>query len=633
MANQKNTTDMNSWADRRANLLLIPRIRLIMFWTHLRRCFGWRLSLTQPTSHETNIFDIASISSPALRSYLAWRRSQLLCSVPVLMLAAATGLSRVNRIDNRSDKGNFVLNLPNVANCVLLFAVIGAIGIPKGKLRMWTKWRMSSKIIRIGFMIAFILPIIPAIIPLRFTFKDDISAVLDIPNNITPNPDLISQAQQQNAKKIVAVGVNNFVSTLPVLISFPSSLIGGSLRIRGLLPDSTLSSWILSTTAPFLSIITLAAASLIIQFFGDATLMCGVLFKCFSPWLYVIRRGLYVKSATEEREKKADTNGKIILITNLVGLGLITTWVYTQDSLMSEKTFVYARFILEAWGRILSSTVVFSDILLRMTMSNWRIEKSICTYDLYESIEMDVRSKKSLEGDMTTNSRDAIDALAVLKQEGASSIEANTNPIENVSAEAEQVAAVDEDKNDSPESAEAEPPASDTTKSRTDDDFDGISPYNGPQEIITSEKCDAINGEGELLDRDEIRAHAAKLLLRAGQSEDESNLSHRKRRLVRVESYRQHSTSTLLLEIVDWKSRHDQLEKISAELVEEIKFQSDENEDLRQRLEKALEQKESLTTISGMQAQRDTPNRSTESPHSVKDTNETMLSLLQTRDS
>ena len=98
--------------------------------------------------------------------------------------------------------------------------------------------------------------------------------------------------------------------------------------------------------------------------------MLGVFFRCTAPWLYVVRRELYVKEASEERGKKVNFNQMIILITNLTGLGLIIYWMFTQDFLKSEEATNYAKFILEVWGRVFATTVVFTDMLLRMTLSN-----------------------------------------------------------------------------------------------------------------------------------------------------------------------------------------------------------------------------------------------------------------------
>jgi hypothetical protein len=441
----------------------------LIFWTHLRRCFGWRLLKTEPTPYELNMFDKAQVQDPTLRTYLAWRRSQMMFSVPVLLSSAFTGLSAALGYDEEGedkeyldDRGNFIYKLPNIANFILLVAVMGAIGFPKGRLRVWPKWRLSSKILRVGFIISFILPIIPALIPLEFISKSSSSSSSssseEIINDAFPGADVIEfisnsssnsneimndalsdadaindMAQQRTAMQTtVTVGIQNFISALPVLVSFPSSLLAGSLRIRGLLPDSTLSSWILVTTAPFLSIVMMAVSILIIQFGGDVALMIGVFLRCFYPWMYVFRRGLYVKAASEEREKKVDCNQHFMSVINLVSISLIVKWLFTQDLIKSGEAINYAKLLLEIWGRYLATTVVFTDVLLRMTVTNWRVEKSIRNLDAeYESIERGIRSKKKLREDDASNEMSAtVEGLS----QSIEDVEEGINKSDNISS-------------------------------------------------------------------------------------------------------------------------------------------------------------------------------------------------------
>jgi hypothetical protein len=57
-------------------------------WTHLLRCFMWRLDLVEPTSHKLKLLGEAKIQDPTLRSYVVWRQLQMLCSI--LQLSSST---------------------------------------------------------------------------------------------------------------------------------------------------------------------------------------------------------------------------------------------------------------------------------------------------------------------------------------------------------------------------------------------------------------------------------------------------------------------------------------------------------------------------------------------------------------
>ena len=390
-------------------------------WTHLQRCFMWRLIFVEPTSHELKLLGEADIHDPTLRSYVVWRRSQLLCAILPLTSSIITyfydHIRNPGNVINPDLKGsgNFVTNLPSIANIIILVAVVGAIGIPLGKFRVWSDWRLSSKIIRYGFIISFILPMIPAFVPLKFlanipppTDSEIDFSVLDPAQFNSEVFSLMESEVDETASQTLEwkrlqleIGLSNFIKFLPALISFPASLFGAALRIKGLLPKSSLSSWILTVAGPFLSLVILTAAMLIIQFSGSILLTLGVVLLSSGPWLNVFRRGLYVKAPDEETDKLIDCNQKISLVFKLAGWVLVFIWAitdYIQGDVWELLKFV--KLVLEAWGRVLGSTVVFTDALLRMTVTNWSVEKSLRTNDLddyYESIEQAIWKKIELE--------------------------------------------------------------------------------------------------------------------------------------------------------------------------------------------------------------------------------------------
>ena len=404
---------------------MITRIKssTAKLWTHLQRCFMWRLILVEPTSFELKHLGEAEIHDPTLRSYVVWRRSQLLCAILPLVSSIITYFydhirNPGNVINpNLNGWGNFVTNLSSIANIIILVAVVGAIGIPLGKFRVWSDWRLSSKIIRYGFIISFILPMIPAFVPLKFLAKDPPPPDSEIDFSVLDpaqfnsevfsliEPEVVETASQTLVwrRLQLEIGLSNFIKFLPALISFPASLSGAALRIKGLLPKSSLSSWILTVAGPFLSLVILTAAMLIIQFSGSFLLTFGVVFLSTGPWLNVFRRGLYVKAPDEETDKLIDCNQKISLVFKLAGWLLVICWAATISPKFDVRKFLkFVKLILEGWGRVLGSTVVFTDLLLRMTVTNWSVEKSLRTEsldDYYESIEKAIWKKIELEDD------------------------------------------------------------------------------------------------------------------------------------------------------------------------------------------------------------------------------------------
>ena len=60
----------------------------------------------------------------------------------------------------------------------------------------------------------------------------------------------------------------------------------------------------------------------------------------------------------------------------------------------------FVKLILEAWGRVLGSTVLFADVLLRMTITNWREEMALRSDTMdgkYRSMERTIWKNIELE--------------------------------------------------------------------------------------------------------------------------------------------------------------------------------------------------------------------------------------------
>jgi hypothetical protein len=101
-----------------------------------------------------------------------------------------------------------------------------------------------------------ILPIIPAFIPLKFHSREPPLSDLDIdlsvldPAQFSSIVTLLMDSEEDEVDKVakgkslqLKIGLFNFIKFLPALISFPASLFCASLRIKGLLPKSSLSNF------------------------------------------------------------------------------------------------------------------------------------------------------------------------------------------------------------------------------------------------------------------------------------------------------------------------------------------------------------------------------------------------------
>ncbi len=144
-----------------------------------------------------------------------------------------------------------------------------------------------------------------------------------------------------------------------------------------------------------------------IQFYASILLMVSVLLLSFGPWLHVFQRGLYTKAPDEQVDKAIDCNQLLSSCLEWIGWILVLIAVINEYMKIDQRdriadVFCVIRIALESWGCILGSMVVFTDLLLCMTVTNWNTEKSLRTWAMdafYESIQQGIWKKYELEPD------------------------------------------------------------------------------------------------------------------------------------------------------------------------------------------------------------------------------------------
>jgi len=377
----------------------------------VRRSFGWRLAGIKPSENEAKALD-SNDTPQVMQSYLVWRRSSMFLSLFILALHLATaGYDDYMREKTNSARGyykhlskvgvTFLVAMPFIADTVLILGVIYA-------LCDWKEWQKTAGQLKYGWLLATVMPLIPALVPVVFFLKDD--------NKLTADEITVEQGK---------VAIRYVTTIVPLIISFPASCVRAALRIRGLIPDSSFSSWIISIAAPFQSLLVLVSLILPIQMMGDGMLVAGALLLCLAPWLYVFRRNLYVSVSNDEKEKKIDVNQMIMMCMTIVSVILLFTWAHTfkvdgtpvlgMDADDPFFTYNYLfKLLFEYVGRLLLSTVVFGDTILCMTVENFwhnhsRLQDQDTSkriQDTFESLEY-ITSRKLASAEADLESQDS----------------------------------------------------------------------------------------------------------------------------------------------------------------------------------------------------------------------------------
>jgi hypothetical protein len=132
---------------------------------HIQRVFAFDLAKLEPLPAEATKLEDTSITNEFLGSYLVWRHSMLHVSLPALFIICISdwiGLAAtVENMEVLTAVGKVLLSLPSFASTVLSIAVVWA-------LCGWTQWRRSAHILKIGWLISFVLVFVPALFPLEY---------------------------------------------------------------------------------------------------------------------------------------------------------------------------------------------------------------------------------------------------------------------------------------------------------------------------------------------------------------------------------------------------------------------------------------------------------------------------------
>jgi hypothetical protein len=258
----------------------------------------------------------------------------------------------------------------------------------------WDQWRRTRTIVRIGWSLSFFLPFLPALFPLESLLKKDWLA------NYRQN-DLLVVYKSGMALSYVFV-------VLPLIITFPGGAVRAAIRLRGLLPQSSLSSWILVISAPFYSLLVLMSLVVVIQLAGNWLLVVGAVVLTANPWIYVAFRRLYVTSGIDDKlEARLDVVQKMAGLSSLAGFLLVLVWALSSGvigQIFSVGQLV--TFLCRGFGNGLVTSIVFCDSFLRMAVSNWRNDRmkrdndgGVAIDAMFSSIEQVISNAKKSRDD------------------------------------------------------------------------------------------------------------------------------------------------------------------------------------------------------------------------------------------
>lgn len=358
---QHNTSPSNS-----DNILSIIK-------THIINTFTFQIQNITPSINESSKLTKHNITNNTVQSYCTWRLSCLIIATPFIFIA--TILSLIDLNDNFSflnGLGKLLQLIQRINNIFLFVGIVYAI-------IEWSNITKSIMVIRIGWFISFILQLIPSFFSSDMIIKDNVLDILG---------DYGISSYGTN------IALSYIITLLPYIITFPNGAIQASLRIRWLLPTSSLASWILIITIPFYLILTITALVVIMQMIGNVCLFLGMILIVLAPLVYLFKRDILFEMWTttdNTKELLIIKLHRIVIICTVIGYILLLIWSFTAKvngirpfgkAKNNDDYIIYLFNYTQAFciifnllGRYIITTILFCDTILYMTLINWKNDK------------------------------------------------------------------------------------------------------------------------------------------------------------------------------------------------------------------------------------------------------------------
>lgn len=342
------------------------RIRL-----HFVRSLSWNLrSLAVQPDEEARLI-ANGVDEADARRYLVWRRSVLLVvALPMLVsaLLATIGWGGRDR-SSLSDLGGLL----EIVQLAALYALPVTAWLAAWT---WDRHRRSRNILLRGWLIAFLTPLILALIP--FAWRFDLS-------NADPMQDPTQVANMMSGFGLIGAIVA-YVTLMPAVLSLIPGVLRGCLRIKALIPESILPGLFLIAAAPLYILFFLVIFTTINQVAGNLVLILAVLAFLMAPLLYLFNAGTFTRPLrTPEDIAKVGQVQTTAMVILGIGLGLLVVYAFTATifgkslvgmdeatSLMRPWSPSLFQLPLEYFVRSLFTTVLVADLFMQMNLSLWR---------------------------------------------------------------------------------------------------------------------------------------------------------------------------------------------------------------------------------------------------------------------
>jgi hypothetical protein len=360
---------------------------------HVRRALAWNLDRLPVTPREQARLAGLGIHEPVLQRYLAWRRSVLLVTcLPVTLIALLTTLDRF------SDELEYRRGLGNVWRALQILAPYALPISAAAALLVWPHQRRSRQLLAWGWLIAFLVPLLLFLVPADWVF------------DIWKLPARFDAAFHKAATYLIGIAYFLWLAVyLPVfVVSVTFGIQRGCLRLKSLFPQSSVPGLLLIVSAPVFPLVLFPIFVLFNQVASNPLLLGGMWLLLASPLVYAAFGRTFLRPLVSDQDRDRMTLAQGIAqgffwLGTLLLLIYATTHVWEVPDLDAEPRedhFVMKHLTIlgftsegslfrpwdwrvirwlavESLGRTLFTTVVVTDLFVRLNRSVWYYHKQL----------------------------------------------------------------------------------------------------------------------------------------------------------------------------------------------------------------------------------------------------------------
>jgi len=370
---------------------------------HVHRAFCWDLRPLSVLPNDQTQLAQHGVTDPTLQRYLCWRRSVLIIScVPVILISIAT-MMEIIKGDNSilSGIGRLYLTL----NVLFVFAMPIAV---IASLIQWSRLKQGRQLIGWGWIISFLGPILLSLLPGTWLFR--LEAVTDQDRHTT---------EELTKYGYAAIVFLDLAAYLPVfMISIAFGVQRACLRLKTLLPESTLPGLLLAIFSPVISLVLLPFFVFGAQLASHPFLIIGMMLVMGAPLVYLMRSEWFTRPLQNDADFRQTIRTQEVSRTMLVsGVALMLlyawfkVWLIPPELVKSSEIFeklngksvlgltengsvfrlwdweLIRSLVLEPYGRSLFTTILVADWIMKVNMCLWTYNRQVTQSSQAERID------------------------------------------------------------------------------------------------------------------------------------------------------------------------------------------------------------------------------------------------------